>query len=341
MKKYETIVLIGRFEPVHNAHVSLMQRASELASQVIIIIGSDKQPRTYKNPFTSAERELQIRSVIHKYIPEDVVTRIERNIDTIYNDQAWASRVQAIVAKHTATQTKIAIIGHTKDETSYYLKMFPQWSQEECPLFQALSATDVRDLYFRRNHNMEFLRNVVPESTFRQLQMFQISPAFEQIIREREFIVEHDKQYSGLKFKPIFVTVDAVVVQSGHVLMIKRRAEPGKGLWAMPGGYLNADTDKSIEDAMLRELVEETGIKVPEKVLRGNIRWTKVFDAIGRSPRGRIITHASKIVLPDGPLPKVKGSDDAEKAKWVPICELKSEECFEDHHEIIANMLGV
>jgi bifunctional NMN adenylyltransferase/nudix hydrolase len=340
MKKYETIVLIGRFQPVHSAHVSLLQRAAELASQVIIIIGSDKQPRTYKNPFTSAERELQIRSVIHQYIPTEVVTRIERNIDTIYNDTAWAARVQAIVSKHTATQTKIAIIGHTKDESSYYLKMFPQWEQEECPLFQPLSATDVRDLYFRRGNNLEFLRNVVPESTFLQLRAFQISPAFEQIIREREFIEKHNKQYAGLMYPPIFMTVDAVVVQSGHVLMIKRRAEPGKGLWAMPGGYVNAFGDKSLEDAMLRELDEETGIKVPEKVLRGNIRWSKLFDAIGRSPRGRIITNAYKIVLPDGPLPKVKGADDSEKAKWVPIGELKSEDCFEDHYEIIMNMIG-
>jgi bifunctional NMN adenylyltransferase/nudix hydrolase len=122
--------------------------------------------------------------------------------------------------------------------------------------------------------------------------------------------------------------------------MIKRRAEPGKGLWALPGGYVNANTDKSVLDAAIRELREETGIKVPEPVLRGSIKDNRVFDAIDRSPRGRIITHCFKIELPDGPLPRVKGQDDAEKAKWVPIAEVRSEECFEDHYEILQHFLG-
>ena len=163
---------------------------------------------------------------------------------------------------------------------------------------------------------------------------------YRQIIREREFIAEHNKQYAGLRYPPIFSTADAVVIQSGHVLMIKRRAEPGRGLWALPGGYVNANTDKSVEDAAIRELREETQIRVPAPVLRGSIVRSKVFDAVDRSPRGRIITHAFHIQLPDGELPKVKGSDDAEKARWVPIAEVRSEECFEDHFEIISHFVG-
>jgi len=131
-----------------------------------------------------------------------------------------------------------------------------------------------------------------------------------------------------------------VVIQSGHVLMIKRRSEPGKGLWALPGGFVNANTDKSVEDAAIRELREETGIKVPAPVLRGSIVRSRVFDAVDRSARGRTITHAFHIQLPDGELPKVKGSDDAEKARWVPIAEVRSDQCFEDHYEILQHFVG-
>ena len=91
---------------------------------------------------------------------------------------------------------------------------------------------------------------------------------------------------------------------------------------------------------MIRELREETGIKVPAPVLRGSIQGNRVFDAIDRSARGRTITHAFKIVLPDGELPKVKGSDDAEKARWVPIAEVDSAECFEDHYDIVTWAVG-
>jgi bifunctional NMN adenylyltransferase/nudix hydrolase len=218
--------------------------------------------------------------------------------------------------------------------------MFPQWGYENVEEIEPLSAVDIRDLYFKRDVNMNFIRAVVPGTTFDFLDEFRHTPEYEQIIREREFVINYKKQYASLPYPPIFSTADAVVIQSGHVLMIRRRAEPGRGLWALPGGYVNANTDKSVEDAAIRELREETMIKVPAPVLRGSIVDSRVFDAIDRSPRGRIITHAFKIVLPDGELPKVKGSDDAEKAKWVPIAEVKSEECFEDHYDMIMWAIG-
>jgi bifunctional NMN adenylyltransferase/nudix hydrolase len=120
--------------------------------------------------------------------------------------------------------------------------------------------------------------------------------------------------------------------------MIKRRASPGKGLWAAPGGFLNQA--ERIEDAAIRELREETKIKVPAPVLRGNIKASHVFDAPNRSLRGRTITHAYLIELPAGELPKVKGGDDAEKAKWIPLNELDESVCFEDHYAIVQYFLG-
>jgi bifunctional NMN adenylyltransferase/nudix hydrolase len=207
-------------------------------------------------------------------------------------------------------------------------------------LVEFLSAVNIRDLYFKEDLNFNFLKSVVPASTMLFLQDFNLSEEWAQIIRERKFVENYRKQYAGLPYPPIFSTADAVVIQGGNVLMIKRRAEPGKGLWALPGGYVNANTDKSVEDAAIRELREETMIKVPAPVLRGNIKDSRVFDAIDRSPRGRIITHAFKIVLPDGELPKVKGSDDAEKARWVPIAEVRSDECFEDHYEMVQWAIG-
>ena len=342
MKKYDTLVLIGRFQPLHNAHLEIIKRATALTDKLVVICGSARQPRTYKNPFTFDERARMIRNATAGL---SLQISIEPNIDTIYNDQAWAVRVQKIVSDAVYNtkgpgEFKIGVIGHKKDESSFYLDMFPQWDFVNVDQIEPLGATNIRDLFFKRDANMNFIKSVVPETTVEFLNEFRKTPEYEQVIREREFVENYKKQYASLPYPPIFSTADAVVIQSGHVLMIRRRAEPGKGLWALPGGYVNANTDKSVEAAMLRELREETKIKVPEPVLRGNIVRSKVFDAIDRSPRGRIITHAFYIQLPDGELPKVKGSDDAEKARWVPIAEVKSEECFEDHYEIIQHFLG-
>ena len=342
MKKYDFLVLIGRFQPFHNAHLEIIKRATALTNHLVIITGSAAQPRTYKNPFTSRERERMIRDATAGL---SLNISINANTDTIYNDQAWAVRVQKIVSDAVYNAKgpgdfKIGIIGHKKDESSFYLDMFPQWQFVNVEQIEPLGATNIRDLYFKRDVNMNFIKSVVPETTVEFLNEFKQTPEYEQIIREREFIEKYKQQYASLPYPPIFVTSDAVVIQSGHVLMIKRRSEPGKGLWAFPGGFVNANTDRSVLDACIRELREETGIKVPAPVLKGSIQDQRVFDAIERSARGRTITHAFKIVLPDGELPKVRGMDDAEKARWVPIADVRSEDCFEDHYEILQTFVG-
>ena len=338
-KKYDTLVLIGRFQPLHNAHLEIIKRCTALTDQLVIIAGSAKQPRTYKNPFTFDERANMIKAATAGL---SMRVYVEPNIDTIYNDHAWAVRVQGIVSKYRVLGgAGIGIIGHKKDDSTFYLDMFPQWKFENVEKIEPLDATDIRDLYFKRDVNMNFIKAVVPQTTFDFLERFKNTAEYEQIIREREFIANYKKQYASLPYPPVFVTTDAVVLQSGHVLMIKRRSEPGKGLWALPGGFLNAETDKSLIDACIRELREETGIKVPAPVLRGSIVRSKVFDAVNRSARGRTITQATFIVLgAEGELPKIKGADDAEKARWVPIAEIRSEECFEDHYEIIQHFVG-
>jgi bifunctional NMN adenylyltransferase/nudix hydrolase len=335
MKPYNTIVFIGRFQILHNAHIKIIEQASAMAEQVVVIIGSANQPRTFKNPFRETERKavliesLNCSNVIFKY-----------NIDTIYNDQAWAIRIQELV-NETMPTGKVGIIGHDKDASTYYLNMFPQWERIDVgTIVEPLNATKIRDLYFRSDFNKDFISNVVPVAVLNFLMTFKETEAYKQIIREREFIAMYKKQYESLVYPPIFVTTDAIVVQSGHVLMIKRKAEPGKGLWALPGGFLNADTDKSVLDGMLRELKEETKIKVPVPVLKGNIKNQLVFDHPDRSARGRTITHAFYIVLPDGELPKVKGSDDAMVAEWIPIGILDSALVFEDHYEIVNYFIG-
>jgi bifunctional NMN adenylyltransferase/nudix hydrolase len=337
-KKYDAIVFIGRFQPLHNAHVEIAKRAAELAEKVIVVVGSANQPRTFKNPFTSEERENLIYDSLMG-LETDLI--VEHNYDTIYNDDAWAVRVQNIVNSHTKPEDNIAIIGHKKDETSFYLDMFPQWELVEVPLVEELSATQIRNLYFNKEFNPNFIRGVVPSTVLDYLLDFAKTEQYQQIIREIEFVEMYKSQYASFPYPPTFVTVDAVIVQSGHVLMIRRRAEPGRGLLALPGGFLDANSDRTLEDAMLREVREETGLKVPSPVIRGNITETKVFDAIQRSSRGRTITHAFFIKLPNGELPRIKAGSDASAAHWIPISQVSPSECFEDHYEIINYFTGV
>ena len=154
-KPYGTLVLIGRFQPLHNAHLEIIKRCTALTDQLLIIAGSANQPRTYKNPFTFEERAGMIRAAASGL---SMRVYVEPNVDTIYNDQAWAVRVQGIVSKYRCLGTKEGIIGHKKDESSFYLDMFPQWEFENVDEIEPLSAVNIRDLYFRRDVNMKIGR---------------------------------------------------------------------------------------------------------------------------------------------------------------------------------------
>ena len=106
---------------------------------------------------------------------------------------------------------------------------------------------------------------------------------------------------------------------------------------ALPGGHL--DTGETLQDAMLRELREETQIDLSDRVLRANIRSNMVFDDPNRSSRARVITQAYLIKLPDeDSLVKVKGGDDAARAFWTPLSEVRYEDWFDDHAAVIHRM---
>ena len=110
----------------------------------------------------------------------------------------------------------------------------------------------------------------------------------------------------------------------------------------MPGGYI--DCNKTLLDSAIKELREETGLKVPTKVLRGSIAGECTFDDPKRSTRGRIITHTFLFQLDDSqPLPKVKGGDDADDAMWVTLDDVVKMRSvfFEDHFSILTKMLNI
>lgn len=330
MKKYKLAVFIGRFQPYHNGHHAVVSKGFEIAENVLVLVGSAFGPRTLRNPFTFDEREWMIQNAFNKNV------FIEPLGDHLYNDERWVENIQHIVAEYA--EDGIVLIGHSKDDSSYYLKMFPQWDNVDVENIWGLSATDIREEYFGwGGPDYDGILPTIPMTTEDFMLRFQETEEYNTLVTEQVFVDNYKNAWKNSPYPPTFVTVDACVVQSGHVLLVKRKGFPGKGLWALPGGFLNQS--EKIEDAVIRELREETKIKVPAPVLRGCIKERKVFDDPHRSSRGRTITHAFLIALtPDLTLPKVKGADDAEKAKWFPLAQVTRDIMFEDHMDIIENL---
>ena len=338
MEKFDFGVYIGRFEPFHVAHLASVNFALEQCETLIVVIGSCNKPRTTKNPWTAAERGAMILDSL-TYEQQQRIKFVLAN-DHLYNDNVWVTSVQRQVSEITTGGTEhasptIALFGHEKDDSSFYLRIFPQWKFIETDEIKGVKgATEIRELYFRGD--AEF-RGYLPNAVIHFLVKFRETPEFEKLKEEFHFIESYKEAWRGAPFPPMFVTVDAVVFKSGHVLVVKRKGNPGKGLPALPGGVL---TQKETTRAgAIRELREETGIKVPNAQLSSAIVDSHVFDHPGRSLRGRTITHAFAIDLGTGELPRVRGSDDAEKAWWMPLNEVFASESsfFEDHFHIITH----
>jgi bifunctional NMN adenylyltransferase/nudix hydrolase len=348
-RKFQYAILIGRFQPFHFGHQRLVEHALRSADRVVIVVGSDKQHRSVKNPFTFEERERMIRGCLRN--TEQARVSVVGVADSPYNDAIWIASIQSavdrlIAADGASTDTAtVAMIGHLKDSSSYYLKLFPKWQFIGFENVESMNATDIRKLYFDLENRGQLAPDVLPDSTAAFLQGFLATSHYDALAHELGFLVDYKKQYSyaGSDFPPIYTTVDAVVIEIGHILLVRRKFSPGKDTWALPGGFVGRQ--EFLVDAAIRELREETKLKVPLPVIKGSLKGQHVFDAPDRSQRGRTITHAFHFELTHNQwtgLSEVRAADDAAEVRWVPIAEFLNmqDRIYEDHFFIANHFLG-
>lgn len=351
MHTYDFGIFIGRFQPLHIGHEHVITRTLEKVERLIVLVGSANVARDPRNPFTYTEREAMLRSAFRHEIAQGrlIIAPID---DRLYSDTAWVAQVQrqvrALVLEHGnqhgfkthgIRDFRVALTGYGKDASSYYLKLFPEWENLQIDSqYGTFSSSDVRTRYFQRIPDVPGA--ILSSGVAEFLRAFMLGEPFRSLLEEAEYLADYPKQWGAGPF----VTADAVVVQSGHILLVERGRAPGKGLLALPGGFV--DPAERIRDAAIRELREETAIsdgkgQIPPAMLASFIEdaRTRVFDAPNRSLRGRIITHAFLFRLPERrKLFAVKGGDDAAHARWYRFGDLATEMLFEDHWSIIEEM---
>ncbi len=129
-----------------------------------------------------------------------------------------------------------------------------------------------------------------------------------------------------MKYESPKLTADGVIIKDAAVLLIKRKNDPYKGEWALPGGFV--EYNEKTEDAAVREVFEETGLK------------TKIVDLVGvysdpnRDPRGHTVSIIYLMNVSGGSL---CGGDDALDAKFFEINNLPA--LAFDHKQIIDDVL--
>jgi bifunctional NMN adenylyltransferase/nudix hydrolase len=409
MKQYKLAVVIGRMQFLHNGHTHLFREAAKKADQLLVLVGSADKAPSPSNPFNYRDREAVILGALGDMFKDSEHLYGVKPLADDYREEQWQLNVMNAVMAYcedqlpetglNITDADIVLVGHEKDDSSYYLKSFPQWAFYNAPNDRGLNATDFRKELFDQDAVKDYtflprlytilqgldpkdgavlsemIQNFV-ENSYGLIQHFQVDGKYTRILRlmpdmthlklnspasmhafledyvksERYFEMRAESQryrddkfaWSMAPYPVTFVTTDAVVTHKSSILMIRRKFNPGKGLWALPGGFLGEK--QWIRDSIIRELREETRIAVANDDLLRIMQPIQVFDNPGRSLRGRTITHAARFNLDHLGLekrPKVRADDDAEAVRWFTFGEiLKADsELFEDHAEIIKRLV--
>ena len=113
----------------------------------------------------------------------------------------------------------------------------------------------------------------------------------------------------NIEFKNPGTTVDLIIENDKEeILLIKRKNEPFKGYWALPGGFLEYGKE-TLEQAGKRELEEETCLKTETKYLE----LLGAYSSPDRDPRGHVISHIYVVIKYLG---EAKANDDAKDLNW-------------------------
>lgn len=345
MKTYNQIAIVGRFSIVHKGHESLFNEAVKrlnMGGTLTVLVGSAGHYNSPKNPLSFEKvREMIYKSEIKNIIKKGIFIEVRPVYDFLYTPQAWTMQVQR------AMRPDCALLGHKKSDGSsdWVDEDFPDTDYIEVPNTTNMDATKLRKAIYESDSLGRYVDWVSPK-ILEQVTKYISAGLFERAKEEYQANRLADQKFKSHPYPEALnsLCADAVVECKGYILLGKRAGVVGRDTWALPGGH--KDKGETLLKTALRELEEETKIKVPPRVLEKSIVDRNVFDNPGRSETvDEKITQAFHLILDNEPkLPKVRANSDLQEVKWVRLCDVKDMsqrgQIFADHAEIIHHFTG-
>lgn len=345
-------IVIGRFQGFTKAHFKLIETAALESDKVLVMIGSANRRKSIKNPWTAEERIDAIKKCLDSW---EHLNKLEFIPINDYPDQDidWVENVSEKVYSTLDSwsngewQATITVFGCLKDESSFYLEHFPDWRLGLTTLIEGVDATEVRKLWFIGKQTIQYLRDFEPMHPLFGNWLF--DQTYNSNLQEEwDFYQKEKERFKDYPYPETlnFCCADAVLIHNGYVLLIERGAAPGKGCWALPGGFKN--NNETFLQAAIRELKEEAGIQMSDEDLESCIRHHDVFDNPTRSLGIPRISYAYLFDLTYGisnspikvSLPRIVAGDDAVNYRWTNIADIPNLNDIYDDHALIINRLN-
>ena len=187
MKKFDLLVYIGRFQPPHKAHIRTIEQALELSEKVLVLLGSSQESRIPKNPWSDQERI----AMILKSVEDNSKLFLKGINDIPESNERWAEQV--VNESDFFEGNNIGIIGHKKDESSFYLDLFPEWELVEMENTCGTNATDIREKYFNMLSLDMSWANDLPLGVVEYLKEFKGTEQFLEVFNQINYESAHYK----------------------------------------------------------------------------------------------------------------------------------------------------
>jgi bifunctional NMN adenylyltransferase/nudix hydrolase len=322
-------VCIARLQPLQRRHLDVLEAIVARYRQVVVVCGGVTQAPGLVNPWSFDER----RAMLGQVLPDVPHLGLLPVADCWYDDLRWAAAVRAAVAAELAARVPgaadwtVDCFGLERQSAAELVALFDGW--QACAATAAPFVDALPEQLLGADAG-EALAAHVPEALRAWLAASLEGGPRPALREELAFTLDYRAGWRAAPFPPVFVTVDALVTHADHVLLVRRGHRPGRGLLALPGGFI--DVHEPLLLSALRELREETGLDLPAAACAG----VRVFDNPLRSLRGRTITHLHRFPLGDlVPRPDVCAGDDAAEALWLPLAALRPADFFEDHYAML------
>lgn len=304
----ETALFVGRFQPFHLGHLSVVKQIENDpdVEKILICVGSSQEANTPINPFSYSERAQMITDTLRNKIKKPFAVF---GIPDVYNDEKWQKLMDIFAPE------KFSIVYTGNDWVKRILEK--ENVQIRRPDYEHLTCgTEVRELM----KSGEEWQDLVPEEVISLIKN----------IRG----VERISRRFGYRLSPA-VTADIIInFRDQGVVLIQRKekaGDPNSLKWAVPGGHVDYGKE-TVEETAQREAKEETNLDIS---ISQEDQFRQYSDP-DRDPRGHYVTMVYHTRVDEGEL---KAGDDAVDIKVFPWDQIPKDLAF-DHNRFLKDYIG-